>query len=265
MARARNIKPGFFTNADLIECEPLARLLFAGLWCEADRRGILEDRPKTLKIKILPGDNCDVGELLTDLERTGFIQRYEVNGQRCILILNFEKHQHPHQNEQPNNLPAPEQHQTSTVQAPEQSGVNVNLLPITDPLLPHTENGLLIAENGSRASALVEKKADAPNYSNEFLTFWNQYPNGHGSKKVAFEVWQRLRPDDELQLDIMASLAKWNASEQWQQGYIKDAERFLRNRMWEVDPPPPKPLAPARNKAQEQVDMLKRIAMEAQS
>jgi hypothetical protein len=114
----------------------------------------------------------------------------------------------------------------------------------------------LTSPNGSRAT---------PQYSNEFLTFWNQYPNGHGSKKVAFEVWQRLKPDDELQLDIMASLAKWNASEQWQQGYIKDAERFLRNRMWEVDPPPPKPLAPARNKAQEQVDMLKRIAMEAQS
>lgn len=140
MARARNIKPGFFTNADLIECEPLARLLFAGLWCEADRRGILEDRPKTLKIKILPGDNCDVDALLTNLDRAGFIQRYELNGQRCILIRNFEKHQHPHQNEQPNNLPAPEQHQSSTVQAPEQSGVNVNLLPHTDSLTPHTEN-----------------------------------------------------------------------------------------------------------------------------
>jgi hypothetical protein len=123
-------------------------------------------------------------------------------------------------------------------------------------------------ENGSLslASPNGAKPHNAEiNYSNDFLTFWNQYPTGHGSKKVAFEVWQRLKPDGDLRLDILASLARWNASEQWQQGYIKDAERFLRNRMWEVEPPPPKPLAPTRNKAQEQVDMLKRIAMEAQS
>lgn len=107
MARARNIKPGFFTNADLIECDPLARLLFAGLWCEADRRGILEDRPKTLKIKILPGDNCDVEALLAELETWGFIQRYEADGVRCILIRNFEKHQNPHYKELPSALPAP--------------------------------------------------------------------------------------------------------------------------------------------------------------
>ena len=37
MARARNIKPGFFTNDVLADCDPLARLLFAGLWTVADR------------------------------------------------------------------------------------------------------------------------------------------------------------------------------------------------------------------------------------
>ena len=60
MARSRNIKPGFFLNDDLAECEPLARLLFAGLWCIADREGRLEDRPKRIKIEVLPYDNCDV-------------------------------------------------------------------------------------------------------------------------------------------------------------------------------------------------------------
>ena len=48
MARARNIKPGFFANENLAECDPLARLLFAGLWCLADREGRLEDRPKRI-------------------------------------------------------------------------------------------------------------------------------------------------------------------------------------------------------------------------
>jgi hypothetical protein len=48
MARSRNIKPGFFTNDELAECHPLGRLLFAGLWTIADKRG-LDDRPKKLK------------------------------------------------------------------------------------------------------------------------------------------------------------------------------------------------------------------------
>ncbi len=38
------IKPGFFANDDLAECEPLARLLFIGLWTIADSRGVLEHK-----------------------------------------------------------------------------------------------------------------------------------------------------------------------------------------------------------------------------
>jgi hypothetical protein len=142
MARARNIKPGFFTNADLIECQPLARLLFAGLWCEADRRGILEDRPKTLKIKILPGDNCDVDDLLNELMSRRFIQRYEADGIRCILILNFPKHQNPHRDEKVNTLPAPYQHCAGRVSTPEQHGSStVVARPHPSSLIPITENG----------------------------------------------------------------------------------------------------------------------------
>ena len=49
MARARNIKPGFFKNEDLAECSPWARLCFAGLWTLADREGRLEDRANVIQ------------------------------------------------------------------------------------------------------------------------------------------------------------------------------------------------------------------------
>lgn len=71
MARARNIKPGFFANEDLAECEPLARLLFAGLWCLADREGRLEDRPKRIRAELLPYDMCDADSLLNQLQARG--------------------------------------------------------------------------------------------------------------------------------------------------------------------------------------------------
>lgn len=118
MARARTLKPGFFKNERLAECEPLARLLFEGLWCEADREGRLEDRPRRLKVEYLPYDDCDVVKLLDQLETRGFIVRYQVGEGEYIQILNFVKHQHPHPKEAASQLPARESH-VITRQVPE--------------------------------------------------------------------------------------------------------------------------------------------------
>jgi hypothetical protein len=118
MARARNLKPSFFTNDQLAECQPLARLLFAGLWCVADRAGRLEERPKRIKAEVLPYDTCNVEKLLAELASRGFIQRYEVNGAKFIQIKNFEKHQDPHVREKASTIPAPCEHGASTVPVP---------------------------------------------------------------------------------------------------------------------------------------------------
>jgi hypothetical protein len=97
MARSRNIKPSFFKNENLAECSPLARLLFAGVWCLADREGRLEDRPKRIRAELLPYDDGSVEHLLQELHQAGFILRYEIQEQRFIQVLNFAKHQQPHE------------------------------------------------------------------------------------------------------------------------------------------------------------------------
>lgn len=107
MARARNIKPGFFTNDLLSEINPLGRLLFAGIWTIADREGRLEDRPKKIKAEVLPFDSCNVDKLLDDLDRHKFILRYEVDGVRYIQVSAWKKHQNPHIKEGPSTIPAP--------------------------------------------------------------------------------------------------------------------------------------------------------------
>ena len=106
MSRARNIKPGFFTNEELAEIDPIGRLLFIGLWTLADREGRLEDRVKRIKASLFPYDNCDIDSLLNDLQEHGFIVRYHVNDIKCIQILKFSKHQKPHPNEKKSELPA---------------------------------------------------------------------------------------------------------------------------------------------------------------
>jgi hypothetical protein len=117
MARARNIKPGFFTNEELVELPFSTRLLFIGLWTIADRDGRLEDRPKRIKIELFPCDNLDVNKALNELAARGFIIRYEVEGGRFIQVVNFEKHQSPHIKEAPSTIPAPGEHHTSTGRA----------------------------------------------------------------------------------------------------------------------------------------------------
>lgn len=107
MARSRNIKPGFFRNELLAECSPLTRLLFAGLWCLADRSGRLEDRPKRIRAEVLPYDDGSVDEMLEELHRAGFILRYQRGAQRFIQVQNFEKHQNPHHREAESTIPAP--------------------------------------------------------------------------------------------------------------------------------------------------------------
>lgn len=99
MARTRSIKPGFFLNDLLGECHPLARLLFAGLWCHADRNGVVEYRPRRLKAEILPFDEADIDTLSGELEARGFIQRFDADGATWVRVLKFTEHQTPHPRE----------------------------------------------------------------------------------------------------------------------------------------------------------------------
>ena len=160
--RARNIKPGFFTDEELLELPPLTRILFAGLWCLADRAGRLPDKPRRIKIEVLPCDDCDVDAALQSMHDRGLILRYEVDGVHYIQIENFLKHQNPHVKEVASVIPPPDgqnenlllsngEHSASTVQAPCEHHANPAdsgfLIPDSGSLI--SDSGLLIAENGS--------------------------------------------------------------------------------------------------------------------
>lgn len=129
MARSRNIKPGFFENVDLAELSVYARLLFIGLWTLADREGRLEDRPKQIRFKLMPYDDFDPDTTLQQLHDSGFILRYQADGANYIQVTNFLKHQTPHCKEKESIIPAPDLHQTSTVQTPPDSLIPDSLIP----------------------------------------------------------------------------------------------------------------------------------------
>jgi hypothetical protein len=136
MARARNIKPGFFTNEELVELPFATRLLFIGLWTLADREGRLEDKPKRIKMHLFPADEIDVDEALYSLQASGFLTRYEVDGARYIQVLAFRKHQNPHRDEKPSSIPPVGGYGANTVQAPCKDGANPADSPIPDSPIP---------------------------------------------------------------------------------------------------------------------------------
>lgn len=105
MARIRTIKPDFFIDDKVGELTVIARLLFVGLWCLADREGRLEDNPKKIKVQILPYDKTDCDAVLDEIAGKEMIVRYEVEGKNFIQINNFLKHQRPHHTEKDSDLP----------------------------------------------------------------------------------------------------------------------------------------------------------------
>jgi hypothetical protein len=106
--RARNIKPGFFRNEELGEQSPYVRLLFAGLWCMADREGRLKYKPKRIKADIFPYDDIsqrDIHRYLTVISRLNNATFYVVNGETYIQINNWHVHQRPHHTEKKSDIP----------------------------------------------------------------------------------------------------------------------------------------------------------------
>jgi hypothetical protein len=210
--RARNIKPGFFKNPELAECPVEARLLFAGLWCLADREGRLEDRPKLIKMEVFPADSFDVDKLLNVLQENGLIHRYVIRdlgamheGEiRCIQVLAFHKHQHPHQKEPPSTLPASGVGTSVTRLIPD-SGI---LIPESSPsgrereARPKPERGTRIPDDfgltPERRAVAEAEKLDPERTLGDFRDYWSARPGAGGRKAdwdATWRVWCRRQFD----------------------------------------------------------------------
>lgn len=94
MARIRTVKPELWADEALARLSRDSRLLFIGLFNVADDEGRMRGAPVFIHGQVFPYDeDIDITALLAQLERGGFIQRYEVEGQRYVFITNFKKHQ----------------------------------------------------------------------------------------------------------------------------------------------------------------------------
>lgn len=111
MARIRSLKPEFWTDGDVMDLSPHARMLFAGSWnftlCDY---GHLPDDPRRLKMQVLPADNVmmvrdpgvefgwrlewlDPAVLVEEIVASGRFARIEVEGRSYLHVVRFTDHQ----------------------------------------------------------------------------------------------------------------------------------------------------------------------------
>jgi hypothetical protein len=157
MARTRSIKPSFFKNEYLAECEPMARLLFVGLWTLADSQGRMEFRPLRIKAELFPYDNCDILGLLKQLADRGFVRAYESGDVKVLEIPTFGEHQRCHPDERDEGLPPPDESAESIV-FPEQNAKPGN--PTLEPGNPPAScafNPLILLPSSSAAPSTPQR------------------------------------------------------------------------------------------------------------
>lgn len=127
MARIRSVHPSLWTDENFVSLTMASRLFLVGLWGEADDYGIFEWKPVGLKMRIMPADAVDAGELLSECEASGFLVRIERAGKPYGLVRNFRKFQRPKNPSEPSitvdleiagviKLPASDKHYPSLPQ-----------------------------------------------------------------------------------------------------------------------------------------------------
>lgn len=94
MARIRTIKPEFWTDGDIMDLSPWARLLFIGSWnfalCD---NGHVADDPRRLKMQVLPADDVDAAALVEEIIAAGRMIRVSVDNRTFLHIKRFTDHQ----------------------------------------------------------------------------------------------------------------------------------------------------------------------------
>ena len=209
MARIRTIKPEFFTSEDIVSLSPLARVFYIALWCEADREGRLSWKPRTLKMRYLPGDDCDVDTVAQELIDTQLIALYEHEGQMLAEIPSFKKHQVINNRESESSFPSRVGTRPSRVKAEGR-------------------------KEGKGKEGKEGASGDDDVKETSFEQFWKTYPKKVG-KDAAQKAFEKRNPDADTLKNIIQAVELQKTQEQWQRDggqYIPNPTTWLNQGRW---------------------------------
>lgn len=215
MARIRTVKPEFFTSEDIISLSPLARLLYIGMWCEADREGRFAWKPNTLKLRYLPADNIEIYSLCDEIVAAGLVVTY---GDGLAFIPSFSKHQSINPREAASTFPSPVEYSNSY--SPR----------VTDASLTVTD-----MQRGRKEGKESLCSSDDEQLNSSFEQFWTAYPKKQ-AKQDALKAFRSAKLKPEQLQTVLQDLAKRKASSDWLKDngqFIPLPATYLRGKRWE--------------------------------
>lgn len=258
MARIRTIKPEFFTSDDVCALSPLARILYIGLWCEADREGRMIWSPATFKRRYLPDDACKIEKIAGELVERGLVVLY---GDGLAFIPSFAKHQHVNPREAESKLPVPDASSRVTdASIPDlhaqvgkegkgkegegREGEGARAQRIPEDWKPSEELAAWATAQGLNASEIAQN----------FVDYWRAESGAKARKldwDAAFRVWCRrqtgqpssrpqARSFDERKRDAASTVTPSNDAGQW----TIRLKHWRESRFWNpttMGPPPGEP------------------------
>lgn len=92
MARYRTVKPEFWTSEQVMDCSPITRLMFIGMWNYADDHGRIPLSPKSIKAQVFPSDDITsetIRGMIDELSANGLVISYAVEGKDYLLITGW--------------------------------------------------------------------------------------------------------------------------------------------------------------------------------
>lgn len=212
MGRIRTIKPEFPQSESVGRLSRDARLVFILLWTVADDEGRSRAASRMLASLLFPYDD-DASELMDDwlkeLEDTGHIRRYVVDGTTYLQILNWQKHQRvdrptpsrfPEFREEyakPRVVLASNREGSTTDLGPRTLDLGPNICP--KPAAPLPDQNLFDGGLETPPAKTPPAKRGRNQYPEDFETFWREYPTDPGMSKIeAAKAWDKLPPDRRL-------------------------------------------------------------------
>lgn len=215
MARIRTIKPEFFTSEDIVALTPFARLLYIALWCEADKEGRLVWKPKTFKMRYLPGDDVDISALCNEITDAKLVVLY---GDGYAHIPTFTAHQHINPRETASQLPEPtRQARVGTRQSRDSDAQG--------------------GREGKGKEGIDDASDDARDPFPGFAAFWQAWPSGDRkqAKGKCLEAWKKAGAEPQAAL-VLAHVERMKVSELWTKDhgqFVPGPLVYLNQRRWE--------------------------------
>lgn len=249
MARIRSIKPEFWDDRKLARSTSRdARLLYIGLWNQADEHGRCNGDPTWIKGRIFPyesdlgADEC--ARLLDELARGGWVHKYTVNGDPYLFLPKLAKHQRLEAAKVPSRLPAPEDaDQETPSDQQERDGADLSESR-ADESAPGAEKLPLLYVAGGRehvSPSPAQRARDTeptPGSDDDpdWLKFWSVYPK-KVSKKEARKRWAAAVKKTDPAV-IIAGAERYRAlviAEKRAKSHIKDPDGWLNGEKWNDD------------------------------